>query len=161
MIIAGTGHRPQKLGGFAIPNPIYNYVQQEAERLLIKLKPSLILSGMTVGYDTLLAELAIKLKIDFNAIVPFIGQEKKWPKEAQIKYNNLLKQAKEVKIVCEGEYAPEKMQIRNQYLVDHCQLLLAAYNGSGGGTNNCIQYAHKMKKEIIVIDPKKAPMEIK
>jgi uncharacterized phage-like protein YoqJ len=154
MIIAGTGHR--KLGGFAIPNPIYNYVQKEAERLLIKLKPSLILSGFAIGFDQMLAELAIKLKIDFNAIVPFVGQEKLWPKEAQTKYHTLLKQAKEIKIVCEGGYATKKMQIRNQYLVDHCHLLLAAYDGSGGGTNNCIEYAIKMKKEIIIIDPKKA-----
>jgi uncharacterized phage-like protein YoqJ len=159
MIIAGTGHRPQKLGGYIIPNPVYNYVEQETERLLIKLKPNLILSGFAIGYDTLLAELAIKLKIDFNAIIPFVGQEKLWHKEAQIKFNNLLKQAKEIKIVSEGGYSVAKMQIRNQYLVDKCHLLLAAFDGSNSGTKNCIEYAHKMKKEIIIIDPKKAEIK--
>lgn len=42
-------------------------------------------------------------------------------------------------------------------MVDRCDKLIACYNGdTSGGTYNCVQYAKKKGKEIIVIDPTKA-----
>ena len=47
------------------------------------------------------------------------------------------------------------MQKRNEYMVDKCDILLAVWDGSAGGTNNCVKYARKLDKEIIIIDPRK------
>jgi len=45
-------------------------------------------------------------------------------------------------------------QIRNEFMCDKCDILIACYNGDGSGeTYNCIQYAKKNGKEIIIIDP--------
>lgn len=48
MIIAGTGHRPSKLGGFILPNPTYIKVCKKIEDHLLELKPEKVLSGMAL-----------------------------------------------------------------------------------------------------------------
>ncbi len=153
MIIAGTGHRPQKLGGFKLPNPTYNYVCQQIEKHFLELKPEKVISGMALGYDQWLAVIAIKLKISLIAAVPFEGQEKAWNAESQTIYKKILSKASEVVIVSDGGYANWKMQVRNEWMVNHADLMLACYDGSAGGTANCINYAKKIGKELIIINP--------
>jgi uncharacterized phage-like protein YoqJ len=150
MIVAGTGHRPDKLGGYG------NYERKERKRVfataragLIELEPELVISGMAQGWDQELACAAISLGIPFIAAVPFKGQELAWPEQAQDKYNHLLSGAKEVKIVCSGGYAPWKMQTRNEWMVDNSDHILAFWNGTPGGTANCIRYAEKVGKSVI------------
>jgi uncharacterized phage-like protein YoqJ len=45
------------------------------------------------------------------------------------------------------------MQKRNEYMVDKCDKLLAVWNGTTGGTHNCIKYAKSKGKEIILLNP--------
>ncbi len=157
MIITFTGHRAQALGGFITPNPIYNYVKSELVRILTELKPELTYCGMAQGYDSWAAEVCIDLGIPFIAAVPFAGQESIWPPKAQDKYNELLQQAKDVVIVSSGAYSASKMQIRNCYMVDRADKIVACWNGlNSGGTFNCLTYAKKLNKEITIIDPRKA-----
>lgn len=153
MIVAFTGHRPQKLGGFKIPNPTYVNICQKIETELTNLKPSKVISGMALGIDQWAAFIAFKLKIPFDAAIPFLGQEKAWPKESQKIYHLLLKQAANQIIVSPGDYSAAKMQIRNEWMVKNCDTLIAIYDGSEGGTGNCIKYAQFIKKPIIFIDP--------
>lgn len=157
MIIAFTGHRPDKLGGYNTPNPIYNYITKELKKTLNELKPDKAISGMALGWDQWAAQICIDLSIPFIAAVPFVGQEKIWPQSSKDVYNRLLKQAIETAIVSEGGYSASKMMIRNEWMVDRCDKLIACYNGDkSGGTYNCIQYALSKGKEIITIDPTKA-----
>lgn len=150
MIIAGTGHRPSAIGGFDLPNPTYIHVCTKIEKNLLELKPDKVLSGMALGYDQWIANIAIKLKIPVIAVIPFIGQEKAWPKESQIIYNKLLDKCEDKLIICDGGYAAYKMQIRNEKMCDLCDILLACYiDNSKGGTYNCIQYAKKINKHIV------------
>lgn len=158
MIIAGTGHRPDKLPnketGYKLPNPTYIKICKEIEKHLLELKPEKVISGMALGYDSYLAFVTLKLGIPLIAAVPFQGQELAWPQASQNAYNALLKRATEVVIVSEGGYSAHKMQIRNEWMVNHCDVLLACYDGSPGGTGNCIKYAKNLNKNIIIIDPK-------
>lgn len=156
MIISGTGHRPQKLGGFVIPNKTFNYICKTAEKILIQESPTKIISGMALGWDTWLAQISLKLKIPFIAAVPFVGQESVWPEKSQKIYRELLELADEVVIVCEGGYSPRNMQLRNEWMVNHSDKVLAVFDGSNGGTGNCVRYAESVKKEIIRIDPSNA-----
>ena len=154
-VIAGTGHRPSQLFGFDPAHPgVFNLKKKIIEEL-VRAKPIKVLSGMAQGFDIYLAECCLELKIPYIACVPFIGQEKCWPKNAQEHYHKLLNQAKEIIIVSSGGYAGYKMQIRNQYLVDNANLILACFKPgtTSGGTFNCVQYTQKMKKEIIFINP--------
>lgn len=154
MIVAFTGHRPDKLGGYKIPNPTYIKVCQKIESTLKELNPEKVISGMALGVDQWAAFISYKLKIPFIAAVPFINQECKWPTSSQETYNKLIKLASEKVIVSDGEYSANKMQVRNEWMVDHCDQLIAIWDGSSGGTGNCVNYAKSKNKLIIYIDPR-------
>lgn len=154
MIVAFTGHRPDKLGGYKVPNPIYNFVCQEIDRALRELKPEKVITGMALGIDQWAAYIAHRQGIPFLAAIPFLNQERKWPTQSQKTYQQLLKLAAEKVIVSPGEYSAAKMQIRNEWMVDHCNKLIAIWDGTPGGTANCINYAKSIGREILFIDPK-------
>jgi len=153
MIVAISGHRPNKLGGYNLPNPTYIKVCRAIDKQLRELKPSKVISGMALGIDQWTANIAIKLGIPFIAAIPFEGQEKKWPESSQKIFHKLLSKAADIVYVSPPGYSASKMQIRNQWMVDQCDTVLAVYDGSGGGTGNCIEYARSVGKKIIIIDP--------
>lgn len=154
MIVAFTGHRPDKLGGYRVPNPIYRHVCCQIEKALKELQPEKVISGMALGVDQWAAYIAHKLKIPFTAAIPFQGQETAWPLQSQNTYKSLLKLASEQVIVSPGKYHRDKMQVRNEWMVNQCDKLIAVYNGdTTGGTANCVKYAIGIGKDIYYIDP--------
>lgn len=155
MIVAFTGHRPNKLGGYIIPNPTYNRIRTQIIQVLTEIKPTRIISGMALGVDQWAAQIAVELGIRFTAAVPFRGQEDAWPTSSQNTYKALLDQANEVVIISDGGYSPHKMQIRNEWMVNNCDKLIAVWDGTPGGTANCVSYAKGRGRDIIRIDPNK------
>lgn len=154
MIISFSGHRPDKLGGYKLPNPTYIKVCKKIEAALIEIKPEKCISGMALGIDQWSASICIKLGIPFIAAIPFLGQEGVWPEESKRIYKILLSKANEQVIVSEGGYAAAKLQIRNEWMVDNCNKLLAVWDGSQGGTGNCYKYAESINRDIYRINPK-------
>lgn len=155
MIVAGTGHRPNKLGGNTLAaGETWTKV---AISWLATNKPQKVISGMAQGWDQYLAGAAISLGIPLIAAIPFSGQEQMWSSNAQDLYNWMLKASTEVKIVSEGGYAAWKMQKRNMWMVDQLvdtdDILLACWNGTVGGTANCVAYAQRKKKNIVNLFP--------
>ena len=112
---------------------------------------------MALGFDQHMGRLCVRLDIPFIAVVPFAGFELRWPREAQLDYHALLRKAKEV-VVLHDTYRETMLQIRNEYLVDMLDgpsdVLLACWDGSKGGTFNCIQYAREQNKTIDIINPR-------
>lgn len=152
-IIAGTGHRPNKIkvGSFDGYSPmIYDLLVEFAEIKLNQFRwpPGEIISGMALGWDQALAEAALRLDIPLIAAVPFEGQESKWPRESQKRYNWILSKAHDVVIVSPGPYSPNKLHDRNEWMVDNCNLLLTLWDGSEGGTKACINYAEWKGREM-------------
>jgi uncharacterized phage-like protein YoqJ len=139
MILAGTGHRPDKLGGYDPQTT--KKVLHFAEAVLKAHTPSVVISGMAQGWDMALAQAAINLSIPFRAYIPFIGQEQVWPSATRLYYKALLEKAELVKICSTGGYSKASMQQRNQQMVDDCDVVAALWNGSDGGTANCLSYA--------------------
>lgn len=153
MIVAFTGHRPDKLGGYKLPNPTYIRVCQKIDAALEELKPEKVISGMALGIDQWAAAIAHKKGIPFMAAIPFEGQECRWPPQSQITFRLLRKLSAEEVIVCEGGYSPAKMQTRNIWMVDNCDKLIAVWDGSAGGTGNCVEYAKSIGRDIFYINP--------
>ncbi len=154
MIICGTGHRPNKIGGYG--DAAHKKLIRVAEDYLWKLHPEKVISGMALGWDTALAEAVLNINImqpDMNislvCAVPFQGQEIMWIPESQIKYKKILGLANEIKYVSPPGYEIYKMQVRNEWMVDNSDMVLAIWDGSKGGTYNCIQYAKRKNREII------------
>lgn len=148
MIICGTGHRPNKLGGYGsdVHDKQCEILHDYFDSIPL---PEKIISGMALGWDTSLATMAVIRGIPLVAAIPFAGQEEAWPKSSQNTYHMLKRQAAEVVYVCEGGYAAWKMQVRNKWMVDHSDSVLALWDGSSGGTANCVAYADKKGKPII------------
>ena len=159
MIVAFTGHRPDKLGGYA-PCAMHTWVRDRIRAKLELLKPTKAISGMALGVDQWAAWSCVFLKIPFVAAIPFSGQEKRWPSFTQQEYRNLLAHAEKVIMVC-PRYHDNAFQQRNEWMVDQLQqpgdILLAVWDGSSGGTANCVAYAQEQKKEIIRINPREFP----
>lgn len=142
MIIAATGHRPDKLGGYG--RDVETKLKALALRYLRARMPSVTagISGMATGWDTAWALALLELKIPLIAAVPFVGQEKVWPVAAQERYRRILRRATRVEVICVGGFMPGKLQVRNEWMVDHCDRVAALWDGKkGGGTANCIAYA--------------------
>jgi uncharacterized phage-like protein YoqJ len=153
-VVAFTGHRPEELGGYGAENPIRNALKLRLKEEILRLKPVAAISGMALGVDQWAAEVCVELRIPFTAAVPFEGQESVWPEESQRQYRELIAKAYRVHVVCEGGYVPYKMQARNEWMVDHCSVLIQVWNGTRGGTANCIMYADSIAKPRVWIDPR-------
>ena len=149
-IVAVTGHRPPKLGlqyGVKAGNP---HVYQPMVEALLDESPHLrVLTGMALGVDQIMAEACINTLTPFTACIPFVGQESRWPSPSQDYYQKLLDETEKVIVVSDGGFTAEKMQRRNEWMVDHADELWAWWDGSSGGTANCIAYARKQGVPVI------------
>lgn len=147
MILFGTGHRPPKIGGYG--------KRASAERTgmaiaaLNILQPKMVISGMALGWDTDLAMAAIAIGIPLTAAIPFAGQESQWPEESQKVFFSILEECDHHIIVSDGGYSASKMQIRNVYMVDNATHGIALFDGTPGGTANCMKYAIAKGKPVL------------
>jgi uncharacterized phage-like protein YoqJ len=148
LVIAGTGHRPDKLGGYS--EDVFQRLVDLALAELDARRPTRAISGMALGWDQALAEACARYGVPFVVAVPCDGQERMWPQASQLKYRRLLGDAAEVVVVCPGPYAGWKMQRRNEWMVDHASEVWALWDGSPGGTKNCVDYA--ARSEVLVIN---------
>ena len=142
MRIAVTGHRPDKLGGYnnleahkAIRRHMRAFLEQAPDVELA------LISGGALGIDQFWMEVGIFLGLSVIAALPFEGFDRKWPATSRRKLDKLLDHCDEVLYVCEPGYHPNKLQKRNEWMVDNCSALVAYWNGTPGGTANCLDYA--------------------
>lgn len=142
--VAGTGHRPQRLG--------ISYSAEHRRLLtdfvrphLCDLAPDLVISGVALGFDQALAEAAVCLGVPFWAAVPFVGHESRWPAEARKAYTSLLDKAERVIVVSSGLYSPSKFVVRDQFMIRCANQVVAMYDGApSGGTFVTTQFAKSL-----------------
>ena len=159
---AFTGHRPKK----------FPWGYNEADARCVALKKALtgeitklvdigytdFFSGMAEGTDAWAALAVLALKKDnpalrLHCVLPCEGQANGWSTSARELYFSILEQADNV-VYVSREYSKDCMLKRNRYLVNHAALLLAVYNGERrGGTAMTVRYAHKLEREVIILDP--------
>ncbi|MFE7817864.1 SLOG family protein [Priestia megaterium] len=168
--IALTGHRPSRLGGYDYYSPVNIAIAFKLrEHLLSHIKQGkkiIAIGGMALGADTIFALVALKLKkqgfpVQFEAAIPCMNHEKKWPKESQEMWHSIVDQADFVTYTSTMYYQPYLMQVRNEYMVNSCDELIAIFDGSKGGTANCVNYAKKKEKKIIEVNPMALVVEVK
>ena len=146
LILAATGHRPNKLGGYG--EHVDAALRTMARHELMAREPRGVVSGMALGWDMAWAEAALTLSIPVCAAIPTAGQESVWPASSQERYRSILAQCAKIVIVSEGGYAAWKMQKRNEWIADKATRIVALWNGSPGGTANCIAYASKIGRPV-------------
>lgn len=161
-ICAFTGHRPRK----------FPWRNNEAVGDCVELKKVLaeqikkladngvtdFLTGLALGVDTWAALSVLGLQkenpaLKLHCILPGREQADPWTVSERGVYQSILEQADSV-VYVNRNYTRNCMLERNHFLVDHCDFLLAVYNGERrGGTAATVRYAQKANREIIVIDP--------
>ena len=150
-IFAGTGHRPDKLGGYNVGT--IDRITGLCWSFLRDHPCHVVISGMAQGFDQALATAAFQHGIPFIAAVPFPHQAYAWPKGAQLAYSNLLTQARHIAIIDQdhdlfgtAEIA-QAFKKRNRWMVDRATHIVSLWDGSGGGTKHCVEYGeHKRRK---------------
>lgn len=148
MIICGTGHRPDKLGGYT-SDVHFKLVSLAMDYLDKRPDITKVISGGALGWDQALAAGARACKIPYIMALPFPGFEDRWPQSSKNDLYALMAGAENTVYVKEGPYAGWKMQERNKWMVDNSDQVLALWNGTTGGTANCVAYAEKVGKPII------------
>lgn len=137
---AATGHRPPKLGGYT--TSVSSRLLVLANEFLTSYKPETLIVGMALGWDQEIAYAAIKANVKVIAAIPFCGQEKVWPEASRYRYLKILENCHEVVVVTEGGFSAEKMRIRNEWMVDHCDQLVALWDKQpSSGTTQAVRYA--------------------
>ena len=154
-IVVATGHRPQKCGGFT--EAAQHLLKQIAIDWLSALHPRGAVSGMALGWDTAIVEACLYLDLPYVACIPFRGQESQWPSASRHAYHEYLHNADNDIVCSSGGYSPHKMQIRNERMIDMAlqygpgltnSILLALWDGTSGGTENCLLYAQTRMQTI-------------
>ncbi len=111
--------------------------------------------GMANGCDLYFGEAVMALKrkfrdITLEAAIPYAGQADHWAPEDRSRWQQICDASTYVTVVS-NSYNRYCMQQRNQYMVDNAGVLIAAYNGSPGGTLNTMLYAIRTQREVIQI----------
>lgn len=160
--ISLTGHRPNKLDGYNLNTPFYarlrHTLMDVIQNALIHHDIVHCHSGMALGADTIWAEAIIQMKqrypgrVTFTAHIPCVNQENRWPAPSQNHYHELLTHA-DSSITYAKHYTPACMQERNIGMTNACDGLIAIWDGTPGGTSNCVHYAKSVNKHIHIIAP--------
>lgn len=150
LIHAATGHRPDKING-GYSDATFNCLVKTARTYLQTADVKEMITGMALGWDQAVAQACVDLDIPYIAAVPFAGQDSLWPRDSRARYDRLIAWASNVEIVTERYEMPvaRALQVRNEWMVDRCQIVLALWNGTFGGTHNCIKYAKKHHRPIV------------
>lgn len=143
MIYAITGHRPQHLDGdddykSDLWLRMGDWLSEQYSNA------SKVICGGAIGVDTFAAKTAVVKNIPLFLALPWPGYMDRYQKKHRDRLGWLIERADEVVYVCDPPYAPWKYELRNQFMVDHADHVLAVWNGKmGGGTYNCIKYARR------------------
>lgn len=142
-----TGHR--KLPREFDKNAVYDGLEE-----LIKSGCDTFFCGMAEGFDLLalecLTDLKQKYRIYIEACIPYAGQESKFCAEERKKYRELLSWC-DKRTVLFPAYRNGCFLIRNKYMVDCCDVLLAYCTKSSGGSAFTVNYARERGKEIVFL----------
>jgi uncharacterized phage-like protein YoqJ len=180
--LALTGHRPSQLGGYDENNSTAENVKIYLRRLLeyaCESEYDTFIIGMAQGVDQWAGEILIQLKREYQHIkiigaVPFAKQAMAWPgSQSYARWLNILRECDKIQLVdlnkeveieelCllskEVSVSPkyliaQKLNKRNEWMVDHADCVLAIWKETTGGTGNCVKYAMSKNKKIIVYNP--------
>lgn len=153
-----TGHRPAKLP--------WRYNEEDGWCLALKRRIAdaveaaydqgyrHFLCGMAQGCDLYFCECVLALRerrpdVTVEAAIPCPTQADGWPAALRERYDRLVA-ACDFETLVSARYSSSCMQRRDRYMVDHASLLIAAFDGSPGGTRYTVEYA--MRRGVSVVD---------
>ena len=137
-----TGHRPDKI----------ELGEKEIKPLLEKAIDKAIsegfvtfITGMAMGTDIWAAEIVLDRKkknknLHLICALPHPGFENRRNFTEKIRFSKIIKKADLVKEI-NDHYFTGCYQVRNEWMVDRSNLVIAVFNGQKSGTKNTVDYA--------------------
>jgi uncharacterized phage-like protein YoqJ len=156
MNIGITGH--QKLDDLKR----WDWVEQELVAILEKFLEETNynitgISSLAIGADQLFAKLILKFNCKLHVVIPFADYDKKFDESGLHNYNNLLNQATTNEILSASSTEEESYFAAGKRVVELSDVVVAVWNGEKaaglGGTGDAVEYAKKLGKKIIHINP--------
>lgn len=160
-----TGHRPGKLPwGYREEDPrCVSLKRRIADAVACAYQEGFrhFLCGMAQGCDLYFCESVLRLRevhpeVTLEAAIPCPTQADGWPRDQRERYARLVA-ACDYETVVSARYTPGCMHRRDRYMVDHASLLIAAFDGTPGGTQYTVAYA--MGRGVPVVDLPVSPGE--
>lgn len=154
LVIAATGHRPKYCPCKYKEN--HPWLNDLKNRLYADLgagynsgQIQYLITGMAIGFDTWIAEVALELGIPVHAYIPFAGQENRWPTSSKEKYKDIISKSQNV-VTISKEYHPKAFIERDKAMVDNCNMVMALLNPvvEEGGTFYTVKYAVSKKLKV-------------
>lgn len=166
-----TGHRPSRFKWR------YNESDNGYKRLKRRLKEQFIqlyekgvrrfYIGGALGTDFWSGEILAELKgqpeysdIELVLVLPFDGHDRDWDPKSRRRLAVLRQHSTEVIVTGDPEDPPvSNYRLRNQYMVDHANCLLAVYDNDRdfrSGTMQTVNYARRKQLPITLIHPDSA-----
>ena len=165
-VCAFTGHRPQKLPwGFDESDPRcfeFRFRLRVALEYLIGQGYTDFMSGGAQGFDLMAAQIVLSLResypwIRLIMVIPFDGQADRWSEEQRQRRQAVIEASDRV-VHISREYDRGVFFRRNHYLVNAADLVLAAYDGQGGGTAATLAYAREHGVKVLCLSPARSPI---
>ena len=108
---------------------------------------------MARGSDLYFAEGVLALRdrapgVTLECARPCETQADAWPEAERDRYRELVARC-DMETMVSDTYSSTCMQRRDRYMVDHAMLLIAAFDGTAGGTRYTVEYALRRGIEIV------------
>ncbi len=146
--VAFTGHRHWK----------YSEVKASLDEIVQKYgKDAVWICGGAIGLDSHAAQYAMENEIRLRLVLPCAPEvmTKYWNPAQKKVLEDTIKYAEKVDVLS-SVYNVTFYQKRNEKMVDMSEVLCAFFDGSSGGTANCVRYARQKGHHIDVYNPKRA-----
>lgn len=114
-------------------------------------------TGGAIGFDTEAARAVIRFRIDHPDVrlillLPCQDQDDGWSDSQRDSYGYILRVADEIRYTSDY-YHDGCMKIRNQALVDSCDILIAYLSDSRSGAGQTVRMAEKQGKTVYNLYP--------
>ena len=109
------------------------------------------ITGGAFGLDSHAARFALDHNIPLWLVLPFPSKLlcARWPtKDAKDLLFRSVKECSKLSVVS-PIFSMSAYQRRNEFMVDAADVLAAFFDGSQGGTANCVRYAQKYGRKVI------------
>ena len=111
------------------------------------------ITGMAMGTDIWAAEIVLQKKktnkdLHLICALPHPGFESRRSSIEKLRFNKIIKKADIVKEV-NSHYFTECYQVRNEWMVDRSNLVIAVFNGQKSGTKNTVDYAKRKGVNVV------------
>ena len=117
------------------------------------------MSGLALGIDQDACGEWYRMGLPYVGVIPFPGQEARWPASSRETYAKVLAKAVGIVYVSQNkpasDYEAGQMLLRrDEWMCCACDELIAVWDGSRGGTSHTVRYYEQSCQRAVRIDPR-------